>query len=193
MEKESLNHDTLRILRAIIKISSAFNNLDELTDSKYLKYKFKVESKKWLKYMEMHTEEAMKSLTEENDSLLVDVYTHFDESIKIEGVDEDKANVITFYAKIKSALNDIEKLDDKKNFYSMFISYVNKKILKVMDKQFVAILQTKDDKGIGLQEMIGFYDDFAEKIMNYIEQEDELGKLDKKRNNKRGKSKGEQL
>ena len=146
MEKESLNHDTLRILRAIIKISSAFNNLDELTDSKYLKYKFKVESKKWLKYMEMHTEEAMKSLTEENDSLLVDVYTHFDESIKIEGVDEDKANVITFYAKVKSALNDIEKLDDKKNFYSMFISYVNKKILKVMDKQFAAILQTKDDK-----------------------------------------------
>lgn len=193
MEKESLNHDTLKILRAIIKISSAFNNLDELTDSKYLKYKFKVESKKWLKYMEMHTEEAMKSLTEENDSLLVDVYTNFDESIKIEGVGDDKANVITFYAKVKSALNDIEKLENKQNFYSIFISYINKKILLVMDKQFASILQIKDDKGVGLQDMIGFYDDFAEKIMNYIEQEDELGELDKKRNNKRGKSKGKQL
>lgn len=179
MEKESLNYDTLKILRAIIKVSSAFNNLDELEGTKYLKYKFKVESKKWLKYMEMHTEEAMKSLTEENDSLLIDVYTNFDESIKIQGVHPDKVNIITFYAKLKSAVNDIEKLENKSNLYSIFISYANKKILEVMDKQFVSILNTRDDKDVGLQEMIGFYDDFAEKIMNYIEQEDELGELDK--------------
>jgi hypothetical protein len=106
--------DTVCLLRAVMKISSALNNLDNLSDSKYNRFKFKVDAHKWDGIMAIQLSTIMKSMVEENDSLMIDVLNKIndtDSNIKYEDTsekNEDKKNLILFYSKIKSALNDID-------------------------------------------------------------------------------------
>ena len=69
-EKKQINPDTLNILRCVMKISSAFNDLDDIVFHKrYHKFKFKKEVDDWSNLMYIHTNELMKSLVEENEAL----------------------------------------------------------------------------------------------------------------------------
>ena len=48
MEEPSML-DTVKMIRCVLKISSAFNDLDAIIyEKKYFKFKFKTESEKWL-------------------------------------------------------------------------------------------------------------------------------------------------
>lgn len=173
MKKEELiQADTVSLLRAVMKISSALNNLDNLSTSKYNKFKFKVESLKWDGIMAFQLSAIMKSMVEENDKLMVDVLTKInetDDNIKYDNYSEknsDKKNLILFYSKVRSALNDISDIKElnKVSYYPSIIVYASIPLLKVIEKQHNFIL-SKDKVGIEITEIVEFYDKEGKSIM----------------------------
>lgn len=177
-EKKELNEDTVRLLRAVMKISSSFNEYDTLSfDSKYFKFKFKTECVKWLKSMNKHTDELMKSLMEEDDNLLMEVYSRIDKSTEdIDAGSPDKTSLVVFYCKLKSAMNDINSMQKNRNsFYPMYIYYHTSKLIKQIEKQYKAILEVKDAQGNGSQYVIDYLDKLGEMIMFLTEKQGENG------------------
>lgn len=164
--------DTVCLLRAVMKISSALNNLDNLSDSKYNRFKFKVDAHKWDGIMAIQLSTIMKSMVEENDSLMIDVLNKIndtDSNIKYEDSsekNEDKKNLILFYSKIKSALNDIDEINElnKVSYYPLVIVYACTPLLKTIEKQHSFIL-SKDKLGIEIKDIIDFYDKDGKSIM----------------------------
>lgn len=173
MKKEELIQvDTVSLLRAVMKISSALNNLDNLSESKYNKFKFKVESLKWDGIMAFQLSTIMKSMVEENDKLMVDVLTRInetDDNIKYDYYSEknsDKKNLILFYSKVKSALNDISDIKElnKVSYYPSIIVYATIPLLEIIEKQHNFIL-SKDKLGIEIKDIVDFYDKEGKSIM----------------------------
>lgn len=168
--QKELEKDTVTLLRAVIKISSSLNDFDSIVfDSKYYKYKFKVESSKWCRLMLMHTDALMKSLIEEDDKLLVEVYSQIDSSTKnINAGTDEKTSLIVFYSKLKSALWDIEQMEENRNtFYPEFIYHNTKKLVTQIEKQFKSIIDIKDSKGNNTDYIVNYLNELGSAIMYY--------------------------
>lgn len=172
IQPKELNLDTVHLLRSVMKISSSFNELDEIIDlKKYYKYRFKKEVDVWSKYMELHTAQLMTSLVEEDSDLLMEIYKSMDESTnKVQIGTPEKTSLVVFYCKLLSALHDIEKMEKNRNsFYPKFIEYHTKKVLKELKKQYKSILDVVDSEGRSLSFIVDFFDNFGESIMKYEE------------------------
>ena len=169
-EVKEVNLDTVHLLRSVMKISSALNDLDEIIDrKKYYKFKFKKESERWSKYMELHTAQLMNSLIEEDSNLLMEIYNSIEESTnKVTMNTPERTSLIIFYCKLSSALHDIDKIKDNRNsFYPRFIEHHTKNVLNEMNKQYKSILDVVDSEGRPLSFIVDFFDNFGEKIMRY--------------------------
>jgi hypothetical protein len=171
-KEELIQVDAVNLLRAVMKISSALNNLDELTESKYNKFKFKTEALKWDGIMGFQLSAIMKSMIDENDKLMVDVLNKIndtDANIKYDEQTEknsDKKNLLLFYSKLRSALNDIAEIKElnKVSYYPSVIVYATIPLVKVIEKQHNFIL-SKDKLGIEIKEIVEFYDNEGKSIM----------------------------
>jgi len=169
-EVKEVNVDTVHLLRSVMKISSALNDLDSILDQKkYYKFKFKKESERWAKYMELHTAQLMNSLVEEDSTLLMEIYNSIEESTnKVQMDTPEKTSLIIFYCKLSSCLNDIDKIKDNRNsFYPKFIEHHTKNVLKEIEKQYKSIISVTDSENRSLSFIIDFFDNFGEKIMRY--------------------------
>jgi hypothetical protein len=169
-EVKEVNLDTAHLLRSVMKISSALNDLDAIMDQKkYYKFKFKKESERWAKYMELHTAQLMNSLVEEDSNLLMEIYSSIEESTNKVNMDTpEKTALIIFYCKLVSSLNDIDKMQENRNtFYPKFIEHHTKNVLKELEKQYKSILNVIDSEGRPLSFIVEFFDNFGEKIMRY--------------------------
>jgi|694.fasta_scaffold31592_15 hypothetical protein len=168
-ESENIKHDTVHLLRGVMKISSALVDLDEIIDNgKYYRFGFKKEVEKWAKFMELHTAQLMSSLVEEDSTLLMDIYNALDGSTNKVQISPEKTPLVIFYCKIKSSMNDINEMKENRNtFYPRFIEIYTNNVIKQMEKQFHAILNTKDYEDRGLDFIINFFDDFGKNIMKF--------------------------
>lgn len=168
-EEKEVKSDTVELLRAVMKVSSALNDLDEIVyRKKYYKFRFKQYAAKWSVFMEMHTKELMKSLLEEDHSLLQEIYNSIEESSMGISAGVDKTSLILFYAKIKSAINDIHKMTENRNtFYPMFIETHTQVVVDHLEKQYGEIFKMKDVDGKGVDEVIEFFDKLGETIMTF--------------------------
>jgi hypothetical protein len=169
-EVKEVNLDTVHLLRSVMKISSALNDLDAIVDQKkYYKFRFKKESERWAKYMELHTAQLMHSLVEEDSNLLMEIYNSIEESTNKVVMDTpEKTSLIIFYCKLVSSLHDIEKMQDNRNsFYPRFIEHHTNNVLKQLTNQYKSILNVVDSEGRPLSFIIDFFDNFGEKIMRY--------------------------
>jgi hypothetical protein len=171
-KEEIIQADTVSLLRAVMKISSALNNLDELTSSKYNRFKFKVEALKWDAIMAFQLSTIMKSMIDENDALMVDVLNKINETdsnIKYDDDTEknsDKKNLLLLYSKLRSALNDIAEIKElnKVSYYPSVIVYATIPLVKIIEKQHNFIL-SKDKLGIEIKDIVEFYDKEGKSIM----------------------------
>lgn len=169
IEDKEVKPDTVELLRSVMKVSSALNDLDEIAyRKKYYKFRFKQYAAKWAVFMEMHTKELMKSLLEEDHSLLQEIYNSIEESSMGITAGEDKTSLILFYAKVKSAINDINKMTDNRNsFYPIFIETHTQVVIDHIEKQYGDIITMKDVDGKGVDEIIEFFDKLGETIMRF--------------------------
>ena len=115
--------DTVKMIRCVLKVSSAFNDMDEIISNKtYFKFDFKRKSRDWLIIMESHTKQIMDGLAEENTDLLSDLYTAFEESL--EGIsipNQEREPLLRLYIKLRSCLNDIESMGEAKDRVSPLV------------------------------------------------------------------------
>lgn len=169
MSKPEVNEDTVHLLRSVMKVSSALNDLDEIIyRKKYYKFRFKQYSAKWAVFMEMHTKELMKSLLEEDHTLLQEIYNSIEESSEGISAGVYKTSLILFYAKLKSAMNDIHKMTTERNtFFPVFIETHTQVVIKHLLDQYSDIVNMKDVDGKGVDEIIEFFDKLGETIMTY--------------------------
>jgi hypothetical protein len=169
-EVKEVSLDTAHLLRGVMKISSALNDLDAIVDQKkYYKFRFKQYADKWAKYMELHTAQLMSSLVEEDSNLLMEIYNSIEESTnKVQMDTPEKTSLVIFYCKLSSALHDIDKMDENRNsFYPRFIEFHTKNVLTELSKQYKSILNVVDSEGRPLSFIVEFFDNFGEKIMRY--------------------------
>ena len=173
VEQKELNVDTVHLLRSVMKVSSALNDIDEISfRKKYYKFKFKVEAERWTKYMEMHTAQIMSNLIEEDSELLQEIYNTIEESTsKVQLDTPEKTSLAIFYCKLKSCLYDLEQIQDHKDsFYPKFIEFHTRRVVKELDKQYKSILNTVDEEGRDLNFIIDFFNNLGAKIMRYENQ-----------------------
>jgi hypothetical protein len=164
MSKEK---DTVFLLRSVVKISSALVYLDSIIDQeKYYKYGFKRESRRWASTIEVHTSELMNVLAQENSELLMEVYEIIEGSLnKVQLSTPEQTALFCYYVMLKSAVNDISKMEDKSLVYAMVIDIVTKKVINQMGKQYLSIINTKDSDGRDFMHLVDFLDDLGEKVM----------------------------
>jgi len=165
--------DTVKMIRCVLKISSAFNDLDTIMyEKKYFKFNFKKESVKWLEVMESHTKSMMDGMSTENPEILDELYKSFEESLlKVQLDKEHKEPLIRFYVKLKSCLNDIESMDEgKKRLAPIIIKIMTEPVVYWLEKQYQPILSIVDKNGSDVQKLIDFLDNFGESIA-YLENE----------------------
>lgn len=169
--QEKLKKDTVHLLRAVIKISSSFNDIDQIIEDKvYFKHKFKVESRAWLRIMEIYTEPLMKSLTEENIDLLTNIYNVIDGSTsKVTLTTPQQESLLIFYVKIKSAVRDIEKIEDHKlSFLPTLIKMKTEQVIKEIEREHNFITKIVDSEDRDVNFLIDFFDDLGEKVMHTL-------------------------
>lgn len=169
--QDRLKKDTVHLLRAVIKISSSFNDIDQIIEDKvYFKHKFKVESRAWLKIMEVYTEPLMKSLTEENIDLLTNIYNIIDGSTsKVTLTTPQQESLLIFYVKIKSAVRDIEKIEDHKlSFLPTLIKMKTEQVIKEIEREHNFITKIVDSEDRDVNFLIDFFDDLGEKVMHTL-------------------------
>lgn len=179
MSKEK---DTVFLLRAVVKISSALVYLDSIIDQeKYYKYGFKRESRRWASTIEVHTSELMKTLAQENSQLLTEVYGIIESSLdKVQLSTPEQTSLFCYYVMLKSAVNDISKMEDKSLVYAMVIDIVTKKVINQIGKQYLSIIETKDSSGNDFMYLVDFLDGLGEKVM-INKNEDESNKDNEER------------
>lgn len=171
-ENKDIRVDTICLLRTIMKISSALNDIDAIAlNKKYYKYKFKKLSSEWVDSIMTHTSELMKSLADDDSDMLMDIYKSMEESCsKIHIGSDDKTSIILFYVKLKSSLWDIDQMKEMRNtFYPMFLYQISGEVIEQLKKQYNSILLMTDDEGKGVDYLVDYYNDFGQKIMFYAE------------------------
>ena len=172
METPSMS-DTVKMIRCVLKVSSAFNDMDEIvSDKTYFKFDFKRRSRDWLMIMETHTKQIMDGLAEENTDLLSDLYTAFEKSLETISMPNQKREpLLRFYIKLRSCLNDIESMEEAKDRVSpLVIKIMTLPVLFSLEKQYPDILTLVDKNGKKTIELIDFLDNFGESVA-YLEDE----------------------
>lgn len=173
-EEKELNKDTVRLLRAVMKISSALNDYDTIVyEKRYFKYNFKRVSTTWAKATVIHTAFLMKELAKEDEKLLAEVYTSLDEASKgITAGDDSRTALILMYAKLISAMEDIDSMEDSRNtFYPMFLYEHSRLATREAMKQYGKLIEIKDKDGNDIRHLINFYNDLGVKLMHYNKDE----------------------
>ena len=159
--------DTVKMIRCVLKISSAFNDLDTIMyDKKYFKFNFKKESMKWLEVMESHTKSMMDGMSDENPEILGDLYKSFEESLlKVQLDKEHKEPIIRLYIKLKSCLNDIESMDEGRERISpIIVRIMTEPVVYWLEKQYQPILSIVDKNNKTVDDLIRFLDTFGESV-----------------------------
>tara|TARA_R110002153_G_scaffold380_4_gene1883 strand:+ start:2220 stop:2753 length:534 start_codon:yes stop_codon:yes gene_type:complete len=160
--------DTVLLLRSVMKMSISLNHLDEvIEDNKYYKFRFKKEASRWSSMMDIHTKELMGALTDENSELLMEIYNSLESSLdKVQlGLGTSKTALFCYYVLLKSAINDIEKMDDRRQIYAKILEIPTKTVLKTIENQYRFIISTKDSNEKDYTNVVSFLDDLGEQIM----------------------------
>lgn len=114
--------DNIKFIRAVVKISSALYDIDEMQKSKKFKYSMKVDVNKWHEWSEDYIKEPMNVFGNTDVNALMDLIEIFDDySNKIFIKDEFNTRLNLFLAKIESARWDLLQLGDENRSRMRFL------------------------------------------------------------------------
>jgi hypothetical protein len=124
--------DNIRFIRAVVKISSALYDIDEMKKSKKFKYSMKIDVSKWHEWSEDYIKEPMNVFGNTDVNALMDLIELFDDySNKIFIKSEFNTRLNLFLAKIESAKWDLIQLaDENKARMQVLISNIDDLINK---------------------------------------------------------------
>jgi hypothetical protein len=166
-ETKEFNADVISLLRAVMKISSALNNLDALNhDKKYIKFELKLVVNDWYNAISLTTHTLMKSLAADNEVLFLEIYNSLDElDNRIEMDNQKKRELIIFYIKLKSSMNDLNKVVNS-NWMDYIIRMHTSIVVNKIEDMYKPIINITDANGVSIDDFVRFYDETGDKIMH---------------------------
>ena len=162
----------IELLRSVMKMSVAINDYDTLEyEKQYFKYDFKRKAKMWMAGFQVFTGNLMRSLVYIDSSLLENVYNAFeDNGIMITAKNQNRVALVMFYVKLKSAMQDLEEIEDRTQIFPAPILYkFTSDVLTQIDKQYPDIKEMTDEQGMSINKLIEHYNDAGKKILHYGE------------------------
>jgi len=130
--------DNIKFIRAVVKISSALYDIDEMQKSKKYKYSMKIDVNKWHLWSEEYIKEPMNIFANTDADALMDLIDLFDDyHNKIFIKDDFNTRLNLFLAKIESARWDLIQLsDDNKSRMGVLITNIEDLINKGYFKSY---------------------------------------------------------
>jgi hypothetical protein len=125
-----VNQNTLRLVRALVKLTSAVTDIDNITEEKSFKFKVKHILLTWQKWIEDYTNDSMVKLTKADDVTLlslIKIYDEFDKKVVTD--DRFKAGINLILAKTNSALRDLEGMTGE---YVEHTALLNEKLVHLI-------------------------------------------------------------
>ena len=155
--------DYIPQVRAMVKLSSALTDADEVTSGKYFKYKFKGQLTTWISKIERATKPFMDNFHRNSEEALQgasNTFADFSDCFEMDG--EDKMYLILLYCKCKSALNDMKPLSFEGGGMVVHIMIKHtKNMIECLEGQYGEILKVVDTEGKSIQVLIDGYDELG--------------------------------
>jgi hypothetical protein len=170
-----MREDYLPIVRAMMKMSSALNDYDDLEQTKYHKFKLKRSLKEWASSFDILSSKMIKTFVDESEGAFHDAYeqfNHFKGDLKIKN--NEITCLIILYCKLKSSVNDLEEVPFHVGAYlKVLLEQSANRVLTDIEKQYAEILKIKDSDGQGIDAIIKDYDDLGKTMFINIPQNEE--------------------
>ena len=113
-----IDSNTLKLVRALVKLTSAVTDIDELKDEKQFKFQIKRDLNAWQEWVEDHTKDSLIKLTKAGDTVFIDLINMYDDfENRFDVKDVYISRILLFLAKVHSALRDIEQMTPPYNEY----------------------------------------------------------------------------
>lgn len=132
-----IDFNTLRLVRALVKLSSAVTDIDELKEHGKFKHQVKKDLNAWQEWVENYTKDSMMKLTKADDDMLlslITMYDDFDERFFVQ--DPYVTRMLLFLAKVNSALRDIEQMEPP---YNEYIGVLRHRISQILYRDHISI------------------------------------------------------
>ena len=108
-----IDQNTIKLVRALVKISSAIDNMDEISHANEFKFSIKKDLPPYQQWLEVFIKQPMDALANADSDTLMELIKIFDEYAGNVYIKNNYCTHINLMlAKLKSALYDLEALDE---------------------------------------------------------------------------------
>lgn len=150
-----VENNTIVLVRALVKLSSALYDVDDMKESPKHKYQLKNDVNSFHEWLEEYIKEPVNNLGNADGNLLVgliDIFNGYDETVFVFNDYFTKVNL--FLAKLHSSLADLKALD---KIHSNYVIELTDKIQTLIDKPyFKSYIMHKSDEGTGFNNLVEF-------------------------------------
>lgn len=161
MRKEN---NTIVLVRALVKLSSALYDMDDMKLSPNYKFKLKVDVDNFQTWLEEYIKEPVKNLGNADGNLLVSLIEMFDdyeETVFVRNEYFTKVNL--FLAKTHSSLADLKELD---SIHSAYVIELTEKLEALLSKgYFKQYTSYTSDEGTTFHDLVNFMNNKGKTII----------------------------
>lgn len=152
-----VDNNTIVLVRALVKLSSAIYDVDDMKQSDKHKFQLKKDVDKFQEWLEEYIKEPIKNLGNADGELLVsliDMFNGYDETVYIRNEYFTKVNLLL--AKLYSSLNDLKKLD---SIHSQYVIELTQKINQLISQgYFKQYLDYTSEEDNTFKDLVDFMD-----------------------------------
>lgn len=156
--------NTIKLTRALVKLSSSINDIDELLEDSRFKSQLKYDVTKWQNWLEYYIKKPITVFSDVDSKTLMSLITMFDDYDKeIFILDDFTTKINLFLSKTQSALNDIYSMDTE---YQHYINLLKIKGDELLTKPyFKKYIKYVDPTGAGYNEIVKSIDALGQTII----------------------------
>jgi hypothetical protein len=159
-----VENNTIVLVRALVKLSSALYDVDDMKEMSKHKYQMKIDINEFQEWLELYITDSMSKLSNSDPELLLELikmYNGYDETVYIRTPYFTKVNL--FLAKLYSALRDLKKLD---KIHSEYVIELSTKIEELLDnKYFKSYINYTSVENRTFWDLVGFMDDKGNSVI----------------------------
>jgi hypothetical protein len=154
-----VNPNTLKLVRALVKLSSVITDIDMLSEDRRYKHEVKRKLNAWQEWIERYTKDSMQKLTQTDDEtllVLINMYDEFDERLKAD--DRFIAGMNIILAKGSSIMRDIEQMEVP---YDKYVGPLRMKLQELLNSKLLRAYVNEEI----IKQLISEMNDISDKMI----------------------------